>query len=95
MCGFRLYPLQETCALINSAKLPERMDFDIEILVRLAWRDLVFINLPTKVIYPEDGVSHFNMWRDNIRITKMHVRLCFGMLLRLPLLLWKKIVKVQ
>lgn len=93
MCGFRLYPLVSTCDLINSVKLPERMDFDIEILVRLAWRGLVFKNITTQVIYPPDGLSHFNMLRDNIRITKMHTRLCFGMLLRLPLLLWRKISK--
>jgi len=93
MCGFRLYPLQSTCDLINCVKLPERMDFDIEILVRLAWRGLVFKNIATKVIYPPDGLSHFNMLRDNIRITKMHTRLCFGMLLRLPLLLCRKVSK--
>lgn len=90
MCGFRLYPLAATCALINSVKLPRRMDFDIEILVRLAWRGLRFINIPTKVIYPTDGISHFNLVRDNIRITKMHTKLVCGMLLRLPCLLWRK-----
>jgi predicted LPLAT superfamily acyltransferase len=93
MCGFRLYPLQATCDLINRVKLPERMDFDIEILVRLAWRGLIFKNIATKVIYPPDGLSHFNMLHDNIRITKMHTRLVFGMLLRLPLLLWRKLPK--
>ena len=93
MCGFRLYPLQATFELINGVKLPERMDFDIEILVRLAWRGLEFKNIATKVIYPPDGLSHFNMLRDNIRITKMHTRLCFGMLLRLPLLLLRKVSK--
>ena len=93
MCGFRLYPLASTCDLINSVKLPERMDFDIEILVRLAWRGLAFKHIATQVIYPPDGLSHFNMLRDNVRITKMHTRLFFGMLLRLPLLLWRKIPK--
>ncbi len=93
MCGFRLYPLKSTCDLINSVKLPERMDFDIEILVRLAWRGLAFKHIATQVIYPPDGLSHFNMLRDNVRITKMHTRLFFGMLLRLPLFLWRKIPK--
>ena len=91
MCGFRLYPLQATCDLINHVKIPERMDFDIEILVRLAWRGLVFKNIDTQVIYPPDGLSHFNMLRDNVRITKMHTRLFFGMLLRLRLLIWRKV----
>lgn len=95
MCGFRLYPLAMSCALINDVELPKRMDFDTAIVVRLAWRGAQFINIPTRVIYPENGLSHFNMWRDNIRITKMHTRLCCGMLLRLPCLLWKKIFKRQ
>ncbi len=38
MCGFRLYPLDLVCALIDRVALPERMDFDIEILVRLHWQ---------------------------------------------------------
>lgn len=72
MCGFRLYPLAACCALINRVKLPSRMDFDIEILVRLAWAGLGFKVVDTRVIYPDDGVSHFDMLRDNLRISKMH-----------------------
>ena len=91
MCGFRLYPLVASCALINRVQLPSRMDFDIEILVRLAWAGLAFRIVDTRVIYPEDGVSHFDMLRDNLRISKMHTRLTCGMLLRLPLLLVRKV----
>jgi predicted LPLAT superfamily acyltransferase len=91
MCGFRLYPLASTCALIDDVQLPTRMDFDPAILVRLAWRGVQFENIPTRVIYPPDGLSHFNMLRDNLRITKMHTRLTCGMLWRLPMLLWRKI----
>lgn len=95
MCGFRLYPLESSCQLIREVALPKRMDFDTAIVVRLAWRGLQFINIPTRVIYPENGLSHFNMWHDNVRITKMHTRLCCGMLLRLPLLLWRKLSGAQ
>lgn len=90
MCGFRLYPLAATCTLIDSVAIPTRMDFDIAIVVRLAWRGLRFINIPTRVVYPEDGVSHFDMLRDNLRITRMHTGLFFCMLPRLPLLLLRK-----
>lgn len=90
MCGFRLYPLTATCALINRVRIPTRMDFDIEIVVRLAWAGLPIENIETRVTYPEDGISHFDMWRDNVRITKMHARLCFAMLPRVPLLLWRR-----
>lgn len=91
MCGFRLYPLNATCALIDEVSIPTRMDFDIEILVRLAWRGVPLFNVPTKVIYPDDGVSHFDLLRDNVRISWMHTRLVFGMLWRLPSLLWRKV----
>jgi glycosyltransferase involved in cell wall biosynthesis len=91
MCGFRLYPLAETCDLIAGTPVPTRMDFDTEIVVRLYWRGVPVENLPTRVTYPPGGISHFDMLRDNLRISRMHTRLVFGMLLRLPLLLWRKL----
>ena len=91
MCGFRVYPLAATLALLNRAQIGRRMDFDVEILVRLHWQGVPIRNRPTRVIYPEDGVSHFQLWRDNARISKMHARLFFGMLLRMPQLLWRKL----
>jgi predicted LPLAT superfamily acyltransferase len=42
-------------------------------------------------VYPADGISHFRLLRDNLQISWMHTRLFFGMLLRLPLLLWRKL----
>lgn len=84
MCGFRVYPLAPVIALLDSARLGERMDFDIEILVRLHWRGQRFVWLPTRVAYPADGVSHFRMLRDNLLISRVHGRLFLGMLARLP-----------
>lgn len=90
MCGFRVYPLEPTLALLNSATLGKRMDFDTEILVRLHWREQPMVWLPTHVHYPADGVSHFRLWRDNLLISSMHARLFGGMLLRAPALLWRR-----
>ncbi len=90
MCGFRVYPLAACCVLIERCTLGTRMDFDTEILVRLYWRGVKTRFIDTKVIYPEDGISHFKMVRDNCRISYMHTRLCLGMLMRLPLLLARK-----
>jgi glycosyltransferase involved in cell wall biosynthesis len=90
MCGYRLYPLEATRAEIARKPLPTRMDFDTEIAVRLFWRGVPVRNLPTRVIYPENGLSHFRMWRDNARITAMHTRLLLGMLPRAPHLLLRK-----
>ena len=90
MCGFRVYPLAPSLALINSVKLGKRMDFDPEILVRLAWRNQPMRWLPTKVHYPLDGLSHFRLFHDNALISSMHTKLFFGMLLRLPSILWRR-----
>lgn len=87
MCGFRVYPLAPVLALIDAETIGKRMDFDPEILVRLHWRGVPMRNLETPVHYPSDGVSHFDVWRDNLRISRLHARLFFGMLLRLPQLL--------
>ena len=93
MCGFRVYPVAPVVALAARRKLGLRMNFDIEILVRLYWDGVEVVSLPTKVGYPEDGVSHFKAWTDNVLITRLHTALFFGMLPRIPRLLartWKK-----
>ena len=87
MCGFRVYPVAPVLALARRRRLGLRMNFDIEILVRLYWDGLAIVNLPTRVGYPEDGVSHFKAWTDNVLISRLHMTLFFGMLPRIPSLL--------
>jgi len=76
MCGFRLYPL----AALDGLHIPSnRMDFDIEIAVRLAWTGLPIMNLPVAVRYlakSEGGVSHFKPFRDSLRFSWLHSKLC-------------------
>ena len=79
LCGFRLYPLAAMIRLMDRVALPARMDFDTAAIVRLNWEGVPVINAPVTVIYPEDGVSHFRMLRDNLRLTRMHTRLVLGM----------------
>lgn len=87
MCGFRVYPVAPTLQLANRVSLGKRMDFDIEVMVRLYWQGTTSHFLPTRVTYPQDGVSHFDTLKDNLRISWMHTRLFFGMLPRIPSLL--------
>jgi glycosyltransferase involved in cell wall biosynthesis len=91
LCGFRVYPLPQTAALAARQKIRERMDFDIDIAVRLVWDNLPVYSVPVAVSYPADGVSHFDLWRDNLRISRTHARLLAGMLVRSPLLLWRRL----
>ncbi|MBP6515281.1 MAG: glycosyltransferase family 2 protein [Steroidobacteraceae bacterium] len=87
MCGFRVYPLAPVVDVIREERPGSRMDFDLELLVRLHWRGVPMRWLDASVRYPTDGISHFRPLDDNLRISWMHTRLVFGMLRRLPRLL--------
>lgn len=90
MCGFRVYSLAESCALLDNAHLGDRMDFDTEFIVHWHWRAQLLRAIATRVTYPENGISHFRLWRDNSLISWMHARLFLGMIVRLPVLLRRK-----
>jgi glycosyltransferase involved in cell wall biosynthesis len=91
MCGYRLYPLPATCSLLAAHRVGQRMDFDTDILVRLYWRSVPIEQISTRVIYREAIPSHFRMVKDNLMLSAMHLRLLFGMVLRSPLLIWRKL----
>jgi glycosyltransferase involved in cell wall biosynthesis len=91
MCGFRVYPLTSVLKLLDSTRLGSRMDFDVEVLVRLNWRGQPMRWLPTRVSYPLDGVSHFRLVWDNVLMVRLQLMLFAGMLMRSPLLLWRKV----
>ncbi|MBA7941669.1 glycosyltransferase family 2 protein [Citrobacter sp. RHBSTW-00271] len=90
MCGFRVYPVTPTLQLAQRVTLGKRMDFDTEVMVRLYWQGNPSYFIPTRVIYPQDGLSHFDALKDNLRISLMHTRLFFGMLPRIPALLFRR-----
>jgi glycosyltransferase involved in cell wall biosynthesis len=91
MCGLRVYPLAVVLPVIEAERPGRRMDFDVEILVRLHWRGAAMRWIPARVRYPQDGVSHFRLVKDNWLITLMHMRLLLGMLRRLPVLLARRV----
>ena len=95
MCGFRVYPLAAALKIMQHNRFQPRMGFDSEILVRMKWDNVPFMNVPTKVIYPEQGISHFHVWRDNVGMSKTHARLFAGMLYRLPRLLQQKLERTS
>ncbi len=90
MCGFRVYPLEPVMALMAEEYIGRRMDFDVEIIVRMYWRGVPMQWLPTRVTYPADGVSHFRLIRDNGRMIALQLRLLCGMLRRAPRLLERR-----
>jgi glycosyltransferase involved in cell wall biosynthesis len=91
MLGFRVYPVEPALNLYRRSYIDSRMGFDIEIIVRLHWKNIPFIFHPVRVSYPTDGISHFRPVRDNIRISWVYTRLCCEMLIRWPVLLVRDI----
>ncbi len=83
MCGLRVYPLGQVLPLCAALGRRTRMEFDVEILVRACWAGLDIMSVDTRVVYPEDGESHFRMLKDNARLVVMHTLLLFGALRRL------------
>ncbi len=91
MCGFRVYPIKESLAVMATGKIGNYMDFDTDIMVRMYWQGVKVVSVPIRVIYIKDGISNFRMLMDNLLISRMHAYLFFGMLLRLPKLLLRKL----
>lgn len=91
MCGVKLYPVAAVNRLVSRHGCGDRMQFDTELPVRWLWAGLPVANLPVRVHYPQDGVSHFDLWRDNLLLAGMHGRLLCGMLRRLPWLLARRL----
>lgn len=91
--GFRIYPIAPLRDIMQSQSGMRRFDFDPEAVVRLCWHGVRPINVPSKVKYlnaTEGGVSHFNYWRDNKLLARMHGRLFLEFMTRLPSLLARK-----
>jgi glycosyltransferase involved in cell wall biosynthesis len=76
LIGFRLYPLAATLSL---PLVCNRMAFDVESAVQLAWAGVPIRNLEVGVRYlteEEGGRSHFRLVRDNLSLSWLHARLC-------------------
>lgn len=93
MCGFRVYPVAASLALARRVRIGARMDFDTDIMTRLYWAGTESLFVATRVHYPEDGVSHFRMGADNLRMVWLHLRLLAGMLPRAPGLIRRSLAR--
>jgi glycosyltransferase involved in cell wall biosynthesis len=84
LCGFRGIPLAPTIALLDRVATGDHMEFDPELVIQLHWAGVPVRNVPTRVVYREGGLSHFDTLRDNARLTSVYTRAVGGMLWRLP-----------
>ncbi|MBR1919309.1 MAG: glycosyltransferase family 2 protein [Spirochaetales bacterium] len=83
MCGFRVYPVGICHKLTSRGIWDLRMGYDIEILIKLYYHRVRIVNESVKVTYPEGGLSHFRMVRDNARISWTFTRLFFILFLHI------------
>lgn len=64
--GYRMYPLQ----YIPKRYFTNKFEFEIEIIVRTAWKGVAVKNIPVKILYdPNERVSHFRPFKDFTRIS--------------------------
>lgn len=72
--GFRVYPIPESIELNTKAK---RFQFEVEILVKAAWKGVPVIETPVSVSYsPGSGrISHFRPFVDFVRNSQTFCRL--------------------
>lgn len=66
--GYRLYPIW----LLKDMKfITRKYEFEIEVLVRAAWKGIKVVAVPVSVYYPpkEERISHFRPFKDFTRIS--------------------------
>ena len=64
--GYRLYPLHK----IPAKYYTNKFEFEIEVIVRTAWKGVPVKNIPVKVLYDmNERVSHFRPFKDFTRIS--------------------------
>src|SRR5690606_7728810 len=72
--GYRLYPLN----FLPKKCYTKKFEFEIEVIVRTAWKGIDVKNIPVKVLYDMDErVSHFRPFKDFTRICLLNTALVF------------------
>jgi glycosyltransferase involved in cell wall biosynthesis len=76
--GFRIYPLKP---MRKMRFFTNKFEFEIEVIVRLAWKNVKFHPVAIRVLYDmEERVSHFRPGRDFFRISVLNSVLVLGAL---------------
>lgn len=64
-CGLRRYPVDATLAL---GAVGERFTFEAECVLRALRAGVRIVEVPVRVVYPDDRTTHFDVVRDPTRI---------------------------
>lgn len=84
--GYRLYPVQK---LKKIWFFSTKFEFEIEVIVKAAWRGINVTSIPVNVFYApkEERVSHFKAGRDSVRISFLNTYLVI-----LSALFWRPVM---
>ncbi|HWY13315.1 MAG TPA: DUF2062 domain-containing protein [Bacteroidia bacterium] len=87
--GFRLYPVQR---LKKIWLFTTKFEFEIEVIVKAAWRSIPIVSVPVKVYYAPQGerVTHFRPAKDFTRISFLNTYLVI-----LTALFWKPVMLLR
>lgn len=87
--GFRLYPVQKLKKIFF---FTTKFEFEIEVIVKAAWRGIPVINIPVSVYYApqNERVSHFKPKSDSTRISFLNTYLVI-----LAALFWRPIMLLR
>lgn len=81
--GFRLYPLNK---MRGMRFFTTKFEFEIEVMVRMAWKEIPVKEIPIRVKYDDTRVSHFRPLKDFTRISILNtVLLTLALLYYIPL----------
>ncbi len=81
--GFRIYPLQKMKGMIF---FTNKFEFEIEVMVRMAWNGIQVQEIPIRVKYDDTRISHFRPLKDFTRISILNtVLFIIALLYYIPL----------
>src|SRR6218665_2877940 len=85
--GYRLYPVEK---MKNTRYFTSKYEFEIEVMVKAAWRGICVLPVPIKVFYAEGDkrVTHFRPGKDFTRISILNTYLT------ILTLLWYKPIRL-
>lgn len=89
--GFRLYPLH---AMRELQFFTEKFEFEVEVIVKSAWKGIPVINIPIHIHYEpgKERISHFRPFHDFSRISVLNIYfVTLAVVYHIPLRLFRKI----
>jgi glycosyltransferase involved in cell wall biosynthesis len=93
--GYRLYPVEQLQSMNFFTK---KFEFEIEVIVRAAWKGIFITSVPVKIFYEEKSkrISHFRPFQDFSRISVLNtVLVTIALVYIKPRDFFRKLVKKE